>query len=65
MRDRPFSDRCSNPGFHDRWTCPGFYADLDAANPGTVTCSSCGRKVLLSVDYEPVSIAELIEDHHD
>lgn len=56
----PFQDRCKNAGFDNRWTCPGCYADLIGARAGEATCSSCGSRLQLSVDYEPVSVAQLI-----
>lgn len=60
MTFTPFQDRCENAGFDNRWTCPGCYADLIGARAGEATCSSCGSRLQLSVDYEPVSVAQLI-----
>lgn len=56
----PFQDRCENPGFDDRWTCPACYHDLTGVRAGEATCPSCGSQLMLSVDYQPVSVAQLI-----
>jgi predicted amidophosphoribosyltransferase len=61
----PFSDRCSNQGFDDRWTCPGCYSDLEGAVRGEMTCPHCEARLDLSVDYEPVSVARLIAGGED
>jgi len=55
-----FSDRCENPGFYDRWTCPACYVDLEGARPGEAICPACGEKLQLSVDYEPVCVAQVV-----
>lgn len=66
MKDKPFEARCSNSGFDDRWTCPGCYEDLDEKRTGHVTCPKCKRLLLLSLEYEPVCVAEIIsEDEGD
>lgn len=60
-----FSDRTSNPGFTDRWTCPSCYTDLVGATVGRATCPACTATLDLSVDYEPVSIARVVNTVDD
>ncbi len=59
------ADRCSNPGFYNRWTCPGCYNDLPDKKEGTVTCEECGNKVKLTLDHDPVCRSEIVEDENE
>ena len=58
----PLSISCSNPGVHDRWTCPACYTDLDARRPGTVVCPTCQHTVVLSLEEQSVCASEIIID---
>lgn len=62
---KPYSSCTSNNGFYDRWTCPGCYADLLSKVEGKETCGTCGRSIRLSLDYEPVCRAELLDEEDE
>lgn len=62
MSREPFANRCSNAGHYDRWTCPGCYHDLDVKEPGQIKCPECERTLTLSLDYEPVCTAKIVDD---
>lgn len=63
--DEPLSDRTSNPGHHDRWTCCACYSELGDIGEGDHTCSNCGGRIRCSLDYEPVCRTELLEEDQD
>lgn len=59
---KPFGTRCCNSGVYSNWTCPGCYKDLASKSEGVETCGNCGREVRLTLEYEPVCVAELVTD---
>lgn len=59
VMDKPFQDECRNPGFRDRWTCPGCYYDIRMERADEVKCPSCGRRVECTIGYQPVCVARL------
>lgn len=59
--DKPLSDRCSNPGRYDYWTCPGCYGDLGDIGTGLHTCPHCERQIECEIDHEPVCITRLTD----
>ena len=61
----PFAQECSNPGFDDRWTCPGCYDDLEIKEPGNIICKKCGSSVDCKLEYQPVCKSELAESEED
>lgn len=61
MSGKPFAMELSNPGHDDRWTCPGCYADLPNRRTATVTCQSCDRTVVCTLDSQPVCVATLVD----
>jgi hypothetical protein len=61
----PFQQRASNSGFSDRWTSPSCYFDLPNKSEGDTTCPSCDAKLRLSVEYEPMSVADIITGDED
>jgi hypothetical protein len=56
-----FDDETSNPGWDNKWTCPGCYADLLNADHGVKTCPCCHRKLILEVRQQPVCVATICE----
>lgn len=51
----------TNPGFDDRWTCPACYAEHEGRLAGRTVDCSCGARLRLSIDYEPVCVATCID----
>lgn len=60
--NRPLATRCTNSGVYDRWTCPACYTDFATKTEGVESCPSCGRKSSLSLDYDPVCVAVLVDE---
>ncbi len=63
----PLSDRTSNPGHYDRWTCCACYNELYDIGEGEHTCPHCGASIQCTLDYDPVCRTELVnsEQPHD
>ena len=55
----PMTEECRNPGRGDNWTCPGCYHDLGDVSWGTHTCPECERRIVCSIEVEPVCVATL------
>jgi hypothetical protein len=59
-KEEPFEMDCSNPGFDDKWTCPGCYKDLGNVGHGNeITCEDCGCVVKCSLYMQPVCLSEV------
>lgn len=58
----PYSDKTSNAGFDDYWTCPGCYSDLHGIGEGIHTCPNCKRVIECTVETQPVCHCELSEE---
>jgi hypothetical protein len=51
----------NSAGIDDRWTCPNCYEDHVGSLDGEVVNCSCGAKLKLRLDYQPVCFAECID----
>ena len=57
--DKPFEQRVTNPGFEDRFTCPGCYHDHRGAPSAVTKCERCKRPLRCSIERQPVAVCEL------
>lgn len=63
--DKAYSQRCSNPGREDVFTCPGCYEDHHGAASSITSCTKCGRALRCYVEDQPVATCELAEPGQD
>lgn len=55
-------ERCTNPGFDDRFTTPCCYADLPDGGEGPARCPECGAPVICEVEQQPVAVCRIAEE---
>lgn len=55
----------NSAGIDDRWTCPNCYEDHEGNLGGKTIDCSCGARLELTVDYEPVCRATCIDPDED
>jgi hypothetical protein len=61
-------ESCSNPGFTDRFTCPGCYTDHEArpgSNSPVFRCCECGAPLRLSIEQQPVAVATVCDEDEE
>lgn len=52
-------ERCTNPGFDDRFTTPCCYADVDE---DATECPECGAPIGCEVEQQPVAVCKIREE---
>lgn len=59
---------CRNPGFEDKFTCPGCYADIERTlgkdDVAFVRCE-CGAPLRLEIEYEPGAVAIVCDEDEE
>jgi len=56
-------ERCSNPGFDDRFTTPCCYADL--TDEEARQCPECGAPIICEVEQEPVAVCRIADEDEE
>lgn len=57
--------RLTNSNVEDRWTCPNCYADHTGSLQDEEVDCDCGARLLLTIEHEPVCVAECIDPEED
>lgn len=56
-----FEQRCTNPGYEDRFTCPGCYEDHHGVPSSITSCTKCKRPLRCTVEQQPVAVCTLVD----
>lgn len=59
FNEAPRGERCTNPGFDDRFTTPCCYADV---GEDATDCPQCGAPIVCEVEQQPVAVCRIAED---
>lgn len=57
--------RLTNPGVDDRWTCPNCYADHVYQSEDEVIDCSCGARLKLTIEQQPVCVATCVDPEEE
>jgi hypothetical protein len=59
----PRGERCTNPGFDDRFTTPCCYADV--TDEDATACPECGAPIVCEVERQPVAVCRIADEDKD
>ena len=54
-----WGDRCSNPGYEDKFTTPCCYEDVDE---DATHCPECDAPIFCAVEQQPVAVCTIGDD---
>lgn len=52
-------ERCSNPGYDDRFTTPCCYAEVE--DEEVRVCPECGAPIVCEVEQQPVAVCRIAD----